>query len=202
MTIATASDLQSAVTDWLARSDTAVVARVPDFIMLFETVVNRRLRIRLMELTTSLTPTNGVATLPSDYLAWRRLTWTGNIPRELEYVHPSYLHALFPTLPQGDPRYFTIENGSITLGPSDNTALTLDYFQKVPALASNSTNWLLSAYPDAYLFGALTEAYAYTKDPENMNLWGGRRDAVFDEIERLDAKTRTPSAIRVMGATP
>lgn len=203
MTIQTYSDLQSAINDWLVSPGADVTARVPDFIMLFETVVNRRLRIRLQEATISLTPSGGVATLPSDYLSWRRVTWTGNRPRELEYVHPSYLHALFPTLPQGDPRYFTIEGQNLTLAPSDNTALTFDYFQKVVGLSDASpSNWLLAAYPDIYLFGALAEAYAYRKDSDNMALWGGRRDAVFDEIEKLDSATRRPSAVRVMGATP
>lgn len=200
MTIATYSDLQSAVASWLARSD--FTTQIPDFIMLFEVVANRRLRLRLQESASTLTPSSGVATLPSDYLAWRRVTWTGSTPRELEYVHPTYLHALYPTLASGNPRHFTIEGSSLTVAPTDSTALTFDYFQKIPALASNSTNWLLTAYPDAYLFGALTEAYAFAKDPDNMTLWGGRRDAVFDEIERLDAKTRGPAAIRVIGATP
>jgi len=207
MPIQTYTDLQAAVADWLARADLS--ARVPDFIMLFETVANRRLRMRQQEATVTLAPAGGVATLPADYLAWRRVTWTGNIPRELEYVHPSYLHALFPTLPQGDPRYFSIENASLTLGPADDSALAFDYFQKIPALAALGLqvppvtgNWLLAAHPDIYLCGALAEAYAYAKDPDNMALWGGRRDAIFDEIERLDAKTRAPAALRVMGPTP
>ncbi len=207
MPIQTYADLQAAVADWLARADLA--ARVPDFVMLFETVANRRLRVRQQEAAVTLAPAGGVATLPADYLAWRRVTWTGNVPRELEYVHPSYLHALLPTLPQGSPRYFAIESGTLTLGPADDTALAFDYFQKIPALASLAaqnppvaTNWLLAAHPDIYLFGALAEAYAYAKDPDNMALWGGRRDAIFDEIERLDAKTRAPAALRVMGPTP
>jgi len=207
MPIQTYSDLQAAVADWLARADLS--ARLPDFVMLFETVANRRLRVRQQEATVTLAPVGGVTALPADYLAWRRVTWTGNIARELEYVHPSYLHALFPTLPQGDPRYFTIEGGNLTLGPSDDTALSFDYFQKIPPLAALAgevppvaANWLLAAHPDLYLFGALAEAYAYAKDPDNMALWGGRRDAIFDEIERLDAKTRAPAALRVMGPTP
>jgi len=202
MSLITYSDLQAAVANWLARADLAAV--IPDLITLFETVANRRLRVRQQEATVSLTPTNGVATLPGDYLTWRRVTWTGNIPRELEYVHPSYLHALFPTLPQGDPRYFCIENGNLTLGPSDDTALTFDYFQKVANLASaaGNTNWLWQTHPDVYLFGALAEAHGYVKDPDNLTLWAGRRDAIFDEIERLDTKTRGPAAMRVMGATP
>ncbi len=207
MPLQTYTDLQSAIASWLARSDLAV--NIPDFITLFETVANRRLRVRQQEATVTLTPVNGVATLPADYLTWRRVTWMGAVPRELEYVHPSYLHALFPTLQQGDPRYFCIEGASLTLGPSDNSNLTFDYFQKVPSLAALAaqtppvtTNWLFSTWPDLYLFGALAEAHGFVKDPDSLTLWAGRRDAIFDEIDRLDTKTRGPSAVRVMGATP
>jgi hypothetical protein len=207
MPLQTYTDLQTAVASWLTRADLA--ASIPDFITLFETVANRRLRVRQQEATVMLTPANGIATLPADYLTWRRVTWTGSAPRELEYVHPSYLHALFPTLPRGDPRYFTIESGNLTLGPSDNTALAFDYFQKVPNLATLAaqtppvaTNWLFTTWPDLYLFGALAEAHGFVKDPDSLALWAGRRDAIFEEIERLDAKTRGPSAVRVMGATP
>jgi hypothetical protein len=52
------------------------------------------------------------------------------------------------------------------------------------------------------LFGALAEAHGFVKDTDSLMLWAGRRDAVFDELERLDAKTRGPAAIRVTGATP
>jgi hypothetical protein len=201
MSLVTYADLQSAVGNWLARADLAAV--IPDLITLFETVANRRLRVRQQEATVSLTPVNGVATLPADYLAWRRVTWTGDIPRELEFVHPSYLRALFPTLPQGDPRYFCIENGNLTLGPSDNTALTFDYFQKIAALSNtNASNWLLATAPDLYLFGALAEAHGFVKDTESLALWKSRRDELFDEIDRLDVKTRGQSGIRVIGPTP
>lgn len=201
MTIASYSDLQTAIASWLARSD--LTANIPDFIMIFEAVANRRLRTRQQELTATLTPSAGVATLPSDYLAWRRVTWTGSVPREMEYVHPSYLHALYPTLPAATPRLFTIEGSNLTVAPTDNTALTFDYFQKIAALSnSNTSNWLLAAYPDLYLFGSLAEAHGFVKDPDSLQLWAGRREAIFDEVEKLDAKTRGPSAIRVMGACP
>jgi hypothetical protein len=201
MTIATYSDLQAAVGNWLARSDLA--ANIPDFIMIFEAVANRRLRVRQQESAATLTPSSGVATLPADYLTWRRVTWTGSTNRELEYVHPSYLHALYPTAPAGPPRLFTIEGATLTIAPSDGTALTFYYFQKISALASgNPTNWLLAAYPDLYLFGALAEAHGFVKDTESLTLWASRRNELFDEIERLDVKTRGPAGIRVMGATP
>ena len=71
---------------------TATEEQRRDFIALFEACANRRLRVRQQEATINLTPdANGAATLPADYLALRRVTWTGSPRVELAYVHPSYL---------------------------------------------------------------------------------------------------------------
>ncbi len=200
MSITTYSELQSAIASWIDRPDLTV--QIPDFITLFEAVANRRMRLRGQETLATLTPSSGSVALPADYLAWRRCTWTGSTPRELEFAHPSYLHGLYPLSSQGNPRLFTIEGSTLTVRPSDDTALTFDYFAKIPALATSSTNWLLTAWPDLYLFGSLAEVHGFVKDPENLALWKSRRDELFEEADRFDAKTRGPSAIRVMGYTP
>lgn len=82
MAITTYSELQAAIQAWLARTDLA--ANVPDFITLFEAAANRRLRVRQQETSTTLTPTSGSASLPADYLSWRRVTWAGSPLQELE----------------------------------------------------------------------------------------------------------------------
>jgi hypothetical protein len=204
MSITTYAELQTAVLKWIARTtDADMIAIAPDLITLFESAANRRLRVRQQETSASLTPSSGVATLPTDYLTWRRVTWTGSTNRELEYVHPSYLHAAYPTNPADSPNVFTIEGSNLTVRPSSDTALTFDYFAKIPALTTlATTNWLLTAHPDVYLFGSLAEAHGFVKDPENLGGWLGRRDQIFDEIERLDKKTRGQAGIRVVGATP
>jgi hypothetical protein len=56
--------------------------------------------------------------------------------------------------------------------------------------------------PDLYLFGALAEAHGFVKDAESLALWKSRRDELFDELDRLDVKTRGQSGIRVIGPTP
>jgi hypothetical protein len=202
MPLQTYSDLTAAIANWLQRSDLAAIT--PNFVQLFEACANRRLRVRQQEATASLTPAGGVAALPADYLSWRRLTWTGNPRQELRYAEPSWLQAAYPDAPTDIPRVFTIEGGNILTMPFDpsNTALELVYFQEVPALAVNATNWLMSAHPDLYLFGALTEAQAYTVNAETAALWKARRDELFDEIEKLSNKSRGPGAARTMGPTP
>ena len=201
MAITTYSELQAAVGNWLDHG--LFAARIPEFIALFEAAANRRLRVREQEAATALTPSSGAAALPADYLAWRRVTWTGSPRVELQYVHPSYLPAAYPSTPSARPRVFTIEGSTLKIRPVDATALEFDYFQKIPALSDGAAaNWLLAAHPDLYLFGALVEAEMFGVNDERAPLWKARRDEIFDEIEKLSNKTRGAGAMRVMGVTP
>jgi hypothetical protein len=196
MALTTYDELQSAIGTWLARDD--LTASIPDFITLFEAVANRRLRTRQMETTATLTPASGDATLPTDYLAWRRLTWTGDTRVELEYVHPSWLQAAYPDTPSGTPKHFTIEGSKLKVRPTSTTDLEFDYFEKIDALA-DGVNWLFSSHPDIYLFGSLCEAQGFVDDPERLVLWKARRDEGFEELERLSRRTSGPAAIRIIG---
>jgi hypothetical protein len=199
MNITTYAELQTAIGSWLGRSD--LTSAIPDFIMLFEACANRRLRVRQMETSANLTPSSGAVALPADYLAWRRVTWTGSTRVELEYVHPSYLQAAYPTSPSDVPRIFTIEGSTLKIRPIDDTALELDYYEKIDAL-SGTVNWLFSTHPDVYLFGSLCEAEMFGVNDERAALWARRRDEIFAEIEKLSNKTRGAGAIRVIGVTP
>ena len=203
MSITSYAELQAAIGNWLDHS--LFTARIPEFIALFEACANRRLRVRQQETTTNLTPdVNGNATLHADYLALRRVTWTGSPRVELQYVHPSYLQAAYPSTPADVPRIFTIEGSTLKVRPLDQTALEISYFQKIPALATTDPNWLLTAHPDLYLFGSMVEAEAFGVNDERAPLWKARRDEIFDEIDKLNNKTRggDPGAARVMGITP
>jgi hypothetical protein len=199
--ISNCSELKSAIENWLDHN--LFTARVPEFIALFEAAANRRLRVRQMETSTTLAPSSGAAALPADYLSWRRVTWTGSSRVELQYVHPSYLQAAYPSSPSDAPRMFTVEGSTLKIRPVDDTALEFDYFQKVPALSDSvATNWLLSAHPDLYLFGSLVEAEMFGVNDERAPLWKARRDEIFDEIEKLSNRTRGSGTVRVMGVTP
>ncbi len=54
----------------------------------------------------------------------------------------------------------------------------------------------MTNYPDAYLFGMLAEAYGFVGDVDKASTWGARRDAVFDEIDKLDFASKQHSGIR------
>lgn len=198
MSFSTYSDLQTQIANWLARDD--LTSYIPDFIRLFECAAMRRLKVRLQETTTSLTPSSGVATLPSDYLGYRRVTWTGSPVHELVYVAPPAYVAYIES-GSGIPTIFTIEGSNLRVAPTDDTALTVTYVQRTTAVES-SLNWLYTNHFDAYLFGALAEANAFNKDVDPAGLWKARRDEVFGEISALDFNERQGMAMRILGRTP
>lgn len=204
MAITNYSELQAAIDGWI--DHTLFTAKSPDFITLFEAAANRRLRVRQQEAVATMTisAVSGTGTMPSDYLSWRRVVHSGDLLTELEYVEPSF-HALrYPEQPSGIPRIFTIEGEAMTVRPIPDTgSVFLKYFAKIPALtASATTNWLLTAHPDVYLFGALVEAEMFGSNDDRAPVWKARRDEIFEEIEKLSNKTRAPGVIKVIGPTP
>jgi hypothetical protein len=165
------------------------------FTTTFELAANRRLRVRQMEAVANLTTTNGEVTLPSDYLVWRTIKPSAAATRwpwdELDYVHPAYLPPT--TASTGSvPRLFTIEGSLLRTRPVDDVnAYEFHYYRQIPSLAGNNSNdnWLLLEYPDAYLFGLMTEAAAHGRNTEMAQLYKSRRDEVFAEITQLSALT-------------
>jgi hypothetical protein len=201
MSITTYAELQSAIASWLARDD--LTAYIPDFITLFECEAALELKVRPQETTTTLTPSSGVATLPSDYLGYRRVTWTGSPTHDLDYVHPTLLTFDNPGSVSAIPTEFTISGSSLTVSPSDDTALSFTYYQKTPAV-SGSLNWLFTNYPNIYLFGSLVEANAFNKGKafEHAALWKARRDEGFAKLAMRDFNERAGMTMRVLGSTP
>ncbi len=207
MSITSYSELQSSVASWIARDD--LTSPILDFVTLFESEANRKVRVRQMMVTQASTPsTAGQFSLPTDYLSWVNVRWNGDPILDLEYVHPTQFANLYSSQPAGTPRVFTIMGttdavGVVKVTPTSTTEISFTYYQKITALTtSNTSNWLLTAHPDAYLAGSLTEAYAYTKDYDQAAIWKTRRDDLLDQINKLDQKTRGPSGIRPLGATP
>ena len=198
MALTTFAELKTAIGDYLARDD--LTAFIPDFITLFECTAARRLRIRITTTSTTLTPSSGIATVPTDLLGIIRVTWTGDTRQDLEYVLPSYFEALFPDRPSGTPTKYTVEGTSLKVGPLSDTALDVVYYERTDAL-SGTLNQIFQRHPDLYLFGSLVEAEAFNKDAEKAILWKARRDEIFNEILMADFNERGPMAMRVYGQT-
>lgn len=200
MALASYTDLQSVVATYFPRTDQ--IANIPTFISLFETRLNRELRVRQMEASTPLAPSSGVATLPTDFLEVRRVVWNGNAPITLQFATPDYIQDSYQGI-TGLPIVYTIMGSQLTVAPADDTSLTLNYYQQIPALSvASPTNWFMTAYPDAYLKGTLVECFTFTRDTDNATMWESRLQQALGEILKLDLRTRNHGPVRAYGPTP
>ncbi len=175
------------------------VAQYNNATIKFERVVNRKLRVRPMETSTTLTTVSGAVALPTDYLKWRSMELTTTTPdTQLEYVHPAYLDTTVATTDPGNPRVFTIEGETIKIRPILDTAsaYTFRYYQKLTTITSadNVTNWLLTEAPDAYEYGVLVELFALARNREAAELYKLRRDEVLQEVTQIHALTTDGSS--------
>lgn len=185
MAITNYSELQTAVGNWLSRSD--LTSRIPEFIALAEAGFNRTLRHRQMITTTTLTTVASTATvnLPSDYAEARTVTLQSSPNRVLSYVTPQYGAQLSADGVTAKPTNYSIQGGKIIFFKTPDAAysVTFEYYQQIPDLATNTTNWLLTAAPDLYVSQTLFEAYTYIRKADNAILWKSKADGILEELD-------------------
>jgi hypothetical protein len=185
MAISTYSELQAAVASWNHRTgDTAFEALIPDFIRLAEARFNRVLRVRAMEASLASTElVDGAVSLPSGFLAFKEVRYDGSptytlSPKPVEWVRNQDALA-------ASPLHYAVTNTQIVCWPTAGS-IKGTYYEEIPALADNATNWLLTAHPDLYLFAALVESVLYTQDDTRIPLWAEKTAALLDAVQSSD----------------
>lgn len=181
------------VADFLARSDLA--NSIPTFIQLAESRIKRKLRIREMEQTVTLTTTAGQNTipLPAGYMQMRRFINTSAPEANINYRAPAQFYAMHDPVIQGRPVAFTIEGENLVLGPTPSDAYTLimSFYGAFNGLSqSNTSNTLLLKYPDVYLYGALLSAEAYLVRDERLPVWKSEFEQACAEVQASDLEDR------------
>jgi hypothetical protein len=184
-------------------------------IQTFEAVANRRLRTRKQEHSVNLSTTSqpspgtdrGFCDVPVDYLLWRSVQWKGRTPFvELDYVHPAYLRSTWVQNDHGDPKIFTIEDGTFFTNPVDDTPgiFEFHYYRMIDSIlgqqeGDNADNWLIGDHPDLYFHGALFELFVLGRNGEAAVAHKQLRDEKFAELIQLSALTTGATSSRVRG---
>ena len=217
MAINTYATLQTAVAEWLGReTDTSILARGPDFIRLFEAKANRELRCNQMEKrsyttadTSSFEPE--FITLPTDFQAMRRVRLTSvDAKPRLQYLSGAQADEKRSRMADvaNQPLYFTIFGNEIELIPTPDSDYTIEMVYRAyiaPLSDSNTTNWLLTLAPDAYLYGALLESAPYIKEDSRIQTWATGYKYAMDGLNQLaqdQVYNAGPLVMGVTGVTP
>ena len=209
MSITTYSELQTAVANWINRND--VAERIPEFITLAEARMKRD--TRLVEI--SVLDFNAVEdyALPLQFKAVKNLYHDG--ASQYGRIRMVSVDELAERkLRHGDtgvPRWASVIETSIgrklrfAPEPDGTYGLRLLFETELDVLSTaNTSNWLLAAAPDIYLWGSLSCAEGFLQEDERIGLWKSEYDQAADEY-KADKKRReyggalTPRPAHIIG---
>jgi len=189
--------LKASVADFLNRDDLTSV--IPDFIALAEAQMTRRFAGRAGQglpvprrliIRTDIAIAMGTEYVPapSDMHGPIDFVLGGNVV--LDYLDSTNLNQeKRRARVTGSPRWYALVGSNLELYPvaDQDYASELTYIARVPALgASNASNWILTDYPDAYLYGALVQSAPYLRDDARATTWGTLFSAALDDICNAD----------------
>jgi hypothetical protein len=190
MSISTYAELQTAVLDWMSRSD--LTGNVEDFITLAEAKLNRR--IPAVQTDVTLTGT----------LNARRIDVSANSVVSgiaLFLIDPSTSDERQLVAKQdgtfaydntsGEPRYWAMDSTSyVDFDCPLDTAYTFRFRIKQRYALSDSatTNWLLTYHPDIYLAASILWGGGFTRDLETASGFKSLLDEGIPEVRRVIAE--------------
>jgi hypothetical protein len=187
MALTNYSELKSSIADFLNRDDLTAV--IPTFISLAEAQFARDLRHYQMENRATGTIDSQYMTKPSDWLETIRINITTANTRPLDLLSSQAMvdkRANYLDL-TGIPRYYRHSENQFEFFPSpdDSYGVELLYYQRVPALSdSNTTNWLLTEAPDAYLYGSLVHSAPYLSEDQRTAIWAQLFGAAMQRLNQ------------------
>lgn len=193
MALSTYSDLQTAIADFLARSDLA--SKIPDFIEMCEARMSRELNTRSQEGRTTLTTSIGTeyVTLPTDLRELRLVKINSDPITVLDSLSAQQLYSKYSSSAGAKPVAYCVVGTQLIMRPVPDAVYSVEllYSDGVEALTDeNTTNTVLTRHPDAYLYGTLAAAYVYLMDEQRAAQYDGMFSRILEEIKKDTDKAR------------
>jgi hypothetical protein len=198
--IANYADLQAALTDLLNRPD--LVNQPATWIQLAEAQMSRTIRSRwMLSRSQTFSITGEYVSMPTDYVGVKSFAVTSQTPYvPLTFQTPERMDdmAWSRSTYNACPTDFTVLGSEFRFSPVPDQTYTaqLTYYQRIPALATNSTNWLLTNHPDAYLYGAALQSVPYLSDDDRVEMWAQVFQQIINDINTNDFKEAQGQSLR------
>ena len=195
------TELQSSIADFLNRDD--LTAAIPTFIALADAELSARVRHWRMESRATVTASTQYIDPPSGWMETLRISiTTANGPKPLR------LMSQFDMMDSrnsdagatGEPSGYTFTDGMFELYPVPDGSYSLEtvYFRRPDALSSSiPSNWLISYFPGAYLYGALKHTAPYLQDDPRIGVWGQLFEEALGAIERDNLSRYSGTGLRL-----
>jgi hypothetical protein len=174
--VMTYDSLTTDITQYLERSDAAVVNQIPSFIMLAEFEIAEQIKTLGQQQVVESTMTIGEPVIPKP-ARWRKtvsmnVTVSGQIQpillRKYEYLR-QYAPSSTTT---STPLYYSdynYDNWLVAPTPDQAYSFEVLYYERLaPLSSSNQTNWITQNAPNAMLYGTLLQAMPFLKNDQRQ----------------------------------
>jgi hypothetical protein len=139
--------------------------------------------------TVTISSSASTASLPTGFLSDIGLHYTSDLSQLTPATDADLVY--WGSTDSGQPRLYRVGATVYEFDrPADQSYATKAVYYKANNLTSDSTNWLLTNYPDAYLYASCFEAAASRQAKDRMALYKPLRDEIIEEINRLNSKTQ------------
>ena len=182
MALANYTDLQAAIADELARDD--LTSKIPDFIKLAESEINRDLRVKEMREIVTINPSQSVnyTDLPDGFM--ELISFSDHYGEPVFEVVTEDLarsrYAASESWPNRCAIGARIEFDCVADASYD---YTMAYWKRLD-IEADTTNAVMTNHPDLYLYGSCLKATHYINDDERAGLWRSIYDLAVAKANR------------------
>jgi hypothetical protein len=200
MALSNYTELKASIADTLNRDD--LTNQIPDFIALGETQLNRDVRHWRMEDRVVAQVNAQYTSLPTNFIEPIRITLPETDSHIMELVSPMEISKLREegSNTTGRPKNYALIDGAFEVYPTPDTTYPMElvYYETIPDLATNNTNWVLTYFPNAILYGALMHSAPFLQEDERVQVWNALYQQAVSAINLEGERARAAGSGRAI----
>ena len=199
MALSNYGELKTGIANFLNRD--GLTSIIPTFIALTEAQIARDLRHWRQEVRVSTTVDERFENLPTDWLEGVHLSLADGSTVEYGSVAEISRQKLLSNNTAGQPRLYTLNSGQIEFfpAPDESYTLTMIYYARIPTMSGDTdANWLMTSYPDVYLYGSLLQSAPYLGEDERMVVWAQLYSAAVKNLGDDSKRARSSGGPLIM----
>lgn len=201
VSINTYSGLKTAVADRLNRAD--MTSLMDDLIAEVEAEFNRVIRAQeMITKNTAFAVSGRFTALPSGFLEMVRVIANLNGGRkEVRHLGTEASAIMFDGT-TGDPKYWTVTGTNLEVLPEPGGAMTMEieYFAEITSITGGTANFLLTRYPDLYLYGTCLAGAHRMRDDKRIRQYEERYNRILTEVIKAQKRSRYGRAMVIQVA--
>lgn len=198
MALDTYANLKASISSWTHRNDLTTL--LADFVTLAEKRIFSDLKVKEMEARTDYTPTSRYLATPTGMTSIRRIIANSSPPVELMATSPDGIRTLYDSS-SGTPSHYAVLGSEIEFNRIPIVTVEILHYAAPTALSdSNTTNAILTEYPQVYLAASMIEAGTYLVDDAMVMKWQGLYSDAVAAANKKSSRFHTAGPMAAVSA--